>query len=320
MKRILLNGKEYREYEYRNETEFEKDVIANAKEVFGQNTIYVNLKKLLKAKHKHGSIPDGYLLDYTVNSNPRLYLVENELQVHSIRDHIAPQLVQFAFNYKHNFLKVKNIIVNYMVKNNIGVDAIAQKAGYRNADAMITDLIYNEKLGVIVSIDGISEELLELKSLFRFDLELLQFKKFINGKDCLYLYDKFNEEAELSNKLSIDTILVPAEEKGFKEEFLGNNRWYAVSIGINMLDKLKYIAVYQKKPVMAITHYAEIANIDLYGDTGKYIIYFKGDATELKRPIPLNKKHPRKAPQARVYTNIEKILKADSKTTLDDIF
>lgn len=42
MKRILLNGKEYREYEYRNETEFEKDVVANAKEVFGQNTIYIN--------------------------------------------------------------------------------------------------------------------------------------------------------------------------------------------------------------------------------------------------------------------------------------
>ena len=324
MQKILLNGNEYNEYEYKNEAEFEKDIVDNAKEVFGNKTIYIDVKKILKGKYKNSSIPDGYLLDYTIEKRPKLYLIENELKKHSIRDHIAPQLVQFAFNYKHNILEIKDIIVNNMIENNIDIDNISKNAGYRNADAMITDIISKEKLGVIIPIDEVSDELRELKNLFRFDIELLQFKKYINEEDYLYSYDKFNEDiipdSNIELPMELDTIIVPAEETGFKEEFLGNNRWFAVAIGINMLDKLKYIAVYQKSPVKAVTYYAEIANIDLYKDTGKYIIYFNGEAKKLKKPIPLNPKNPNKAPQGRVYTNIEKIKNANSKTTLDDIF
>ena len=152
----------------------------------------------------------------------------------------------------------------------------------------------------------------------------MKFKKFVYEQKYMFSYDKFNEDMGI-NKMDVvvedpDTILVAAEEAGFKDEFLGNNRWYAVAIGINMLDKIKYIAVYQKSPVKAVTYCAEVANIDLYEDTGKYIIYFRGDAKQLKIPIPLNPKNPSKAPQGRVYTNIEKILTANSKTTLDDLF
>ena len=113
---------------------------------------------------------------------------------------------------------------------------------------------------------------------------------------------------------------LPAEEEGFKQEFIGNNCWYAVSIGINMLDKLKYIVAYQKTPIAALTYYAEISKIELYKDTGKYIIYFKDKAKKLMYQITLNKNNPYHAPQGRVYTSYNKIINANSKTTLDDIF
>lgn len=87
-----------------------------------------------------------------------------------------------------------------------------------------------------------------------------------------------------------------------------------------MIKKIKYIAVYQKNPIKAVTYYAEIKDIKLYGDTGKYIIYFKGKAKKLRKAIPLNPKNPNRTPQGRVYTNINKILKATSKTTVDDLF
>jgi len=320
-----MNGKEYVEYVYKTEQEFERDVVVNAKEVFGSKTIYIDVKKLMKAKFKNSSIPDGYLLDYTVSDKPKLYLIENELSTHSIKEHIAPQLVQFAFNYKHNFLEIKETIINKLLENNVKIDDISKKVGYRNADAMFTDIILKERLGVIIPIDTVTEELKELKSVFRFDIELLQFKKFSNGLDVIYSYDKFNEEVNMDCNVvvpikTLNTIIVPAEENGFKEEFLKNNRWYAVAIQINMLDKLKYIAVYQKSPIKKITYYAEIANIDLYEDTGKYIIYFNGEAKKLDVPIPLNPDNPNKAPQGRVYTNIDKILNATNETTLDDIF
>lgn len=324
MHKILFNNEEYYEYTYKEEDEFERDIVENAKEIFGNKTIYIDVKKLIKAKFNNGSIPDGYLLDYTIDDKPKLYLIENELKDHSIRDHVAPQLIQFAFNYKHNLLEIKDIIINNLNERKIDIDTVARNAGYRNADDMISSIIYREKLGVIIPIDEVSDELKELKSLFRFDIELLEFKKFAHDDKYIYSFDKFNEEIKDENTTQViddpDTIIVSAEESGFKEEFLGNNRWFAVTIGINMLDKLKYIAVYQKSPIKAITYYAEIANIDLYKDTGKYIIYFNGEAKKLKRPIPLNPKNSNKAPQGRVYTNIRRILNANSKTTLDDIF
>lgn len=127
-----------------------------------------------------------------------------------------------------------------------------------------------------------------------------------------------NKQAPLTNK--IDTILVAAEKTGFNKEFLENNCWFAVAISSNMLTKIKYIAAYQKSPIKAVTHYAEIDRIEPYEDTGKYIIYFKGKAKKLKRFIPLNPKNPNRTPQGRVYTNINKILEANSKTTVDDLF
>lgn len=324
MQKMLIENQEYSEYEYTSEDEFEKDLVENAKMVFGTKSIYIDVKKLLKKRFTNSSVPDGYLLDYTIEARPKLYLIENELKGHSIRDHIAPQLVQFAFNYKHNLLEIKNIIINNMLDNNIDIDLISKNAGYRNADDMITNIISKEKLGIIIPIDEVSDELKELKNLFRFDIELLKFKKFVYKQKYIFSYDKFNEDLEAEQIdlpfVDPDTILVAAEETGFQDEFLGNNCWYAVAIGINMLDKIKYIAVYQKNPVKAVTYYAEVANIDLYGDTGKYIIYFKGDAKPLKQPIPLNPKNPNKAPQGRVYTSIDKILNATSKTTLDDLF
>ena len=45
------------------------------------------------------------------------------------------------------------------------------------------------------------------------------------------------------------------------------------SLTVSLIDQY-YIDVYQKAPIKAITYYAEISKIDLYQDTGKYILYF----------------------------------------------
>lgn len=327
MKYITRDNKEYFEYSFEdNEKLFERDVVRNAKSIFGEKTIYIDMKALLKPNKKYeGTIPDGYLLDFTIESNPRLYLVENEVRNHSIKTHIAPQLMNFFLNYKDSFIKIKEEIISYLENENISIDNYMEKTTYRNIDDMITCLILNKKLGVIIVIDDADERLYELKNGFGFDLEILEFKKYIsNDNDVIYVFDKFNEQEEIMSDIDnikeLDTIVVAAYEEGFQSEFIENNRWYAVGIGINRIESLKYIAVYQKRPVKAITYYAEIDNIQLYNDTGKYIIYFKDKAKKLKQPIPLNPKNPNKAPQGRVYTNINKILNANNKTTLDDIF
>ena len=83
-----------------------------------------------------------------------------------------------------------------------------------------------------------------------------------------------------------DTVIVPAQQDGFDEVFLGQNCWHAIRIGSGMLTKIKYIAAYQSNPVSAITYYAKVDRIEPYGDEGKYKLIFAEPAKALPQPIP----------------------------------
>jgi len=76
----------------------------------------------------------------------------------------------------------------------------------------------------------------------------------------------------------LDTIIVPAQEDGFKRVFIGENCWYAIRIGGGKLNEIKYIAAYQTAPISAVTHYAEVESIEPYGDGGKYKLNFVAPA------------------------------------------
>jgi hypothetical protein len=84
---------------------------------------------------------------------------------------------------------------------------------------------------------------------------------------------------------SRDTIVVPAQEDGFQQVFLGENCWYAIRISGGMLPRIKYIAVYRTNPLSAITHYAPVDRIEPYGEQGKYRVVFSEPAQQIT-PIP----------------------------------
>lgn len=106
----------------------------------------------------------------------------------------------------------------------------------------------------------------------------------------------------------LDTIIVPAQENGFKEVFIGENRWYSIRISGDKLNQIRYIAVYQVKPIMAITHYAKIDRIEPYGDGRKYQVIFSDPAIEIKN-IPYADA-PTGSMQGIRYTTFEKLKKA----------
>lgn len=112
-----------------------------------------------------------------------------------------------------------------------------------------------------------------------------------------------------------DTIVVPAQEEGFKSVFLGENSWYAIRIAGGMLDKIKYIAAYQTTPVSAITHYAKVERIEPYGEEGKYKLIFSEPATTLESPIPFGNA-PMGSMQGPRYTSFELLSKAKQVSEL----
>jgi predicted DNA binding CopG/RHH family protein len=153
---------------------------------------------------------------------------------------------------------------------------------------------------------------------------ILEFQTFISGKGIINKFTPFQEEirevTEGKGKevevQELNTIVVPANEEGFKEVFLGKNQWYEIRISSSMIERIKYIAGYQTTPISAITHYAEVSKIEKYKDTGKYIVYFKEPAKNIG-PIKLITGKSGTAPQGPRYTTYEKLIKAKK---LEDIF
>ena len=81
-----------------------------------------------------------------------------------------------------------------------------------------------------------------------------------------------------------------------------------------MLDKIKYIAGYQTHPISAITHYAPVARIEPYGESGKYKVIFAEKATPIG-PIPYDNA-PSGAMQGPRYTTFARLLEARKLTDL----
>lgn len=115
-----------------------------------------------------------------------------------------------------------------------------------------------------------------------------------------------------------DTLVVPARKDGFNRVFLGENRWYAIKLSERKVKEraIRYIAVYQVKPVSAITHCAEVASMERWQDSDKWVVNFKGPAVPLE-PIRYDPRGKKKPPQSPQYTDFERLRKAK---TLDDVF
>jgi hypothetical protein len=136
-------------------------------------------------------------------------------------------------------------------------------------------------------------------------LPLVEIKVFDKAK----IIDVDKTYVDITNdKNTQDTIIVPAQEEGFKEVFLGKNCWYAIRIGGGKLNQIKYIAAYQSAPISAITHYAEVDSIEAYGDGGKYKLNFKSPAKSIE-PISFGDAKTGSLQGPR-YTNFEKLMKA----------
>jgi len=108
-----------------------------------------------------------------------------------------------------------------------------------------------------------------------------------------------------------DTVIVPARKDGFERVFLGMNQWYQIRLREESIPKLKWIAAYQTAPVSAITHLAKIKEIKPYKNSGKFIVYFEGQAKKIRK-IPHVSKEKGAAPQGLWFTNRSFLKKARS--------
>ncbi|MDH5695880.1 MAG: hypothetical protein OEZ00_04655 [Dehalococcoidia bacterium] len=88
---LLIDGVKYELWTPLTEDEFERIVKEHTREIFGEESIYIDIKHKLKSKEGTGTIPDGYVI--TFGDKPQLHIVEIELSSHSY-DHIISQITK----------------------------------------------------------------------------------------------------------------------------------------------------------------------------------------------------------------------------------
>lgn len=322
---VLSGDRLFSPYDYEQEEEFERRIVEYSNRIFGEDSRYVDVKKAIGDSVV--SIPDGYLLDFAFAKDPRLYIIENELAVHDPYRHIGQQILRFAISYKQTGRRIKKFLLSEIKETEEDFEFVekrAGRAGFPNVDALLDELIFEKPVAAIVVIDSVAEELENVLSQLTLKTDIIEFETYTDGDRRIHRFSPFQQEIreieehggeELSRE-DLDTIVVPANEEGFNETFLGEDCWYKIRISSSMIDRIDYIAGYQTAPVSAITHYAEVANIEKYKDTNKYILYFKEPAEEIG-PIELPKGEMSLVPRAPRYTSFRRLVKAD---TLEDVF
>jgi hypothetical protein len=153
--------------------------------------------------------------------------------------------------------------------------------GFRNLDHLLDHVVFDSPFAALVIIDEMPTTLENVLSRkFRFGVEILELARYQNDAgQRVYQFEPFladvtqdlasvagsskTSAAEVEVEVGeIDTVVVPAREEGFKQVFLGENRWYEIRLHGTMRPQIKYIAAYQVAPISAITHIAPVQSIE----------------------------------------------------------
>ena len=154
----------------------EKLVKEHAREIFGEDCIYFDIKYKLKSKHGIISIPDGYIIKL---SKPYAwYIVEVELSTHPIYDHIVAQLSKFISGIENYSTQkeIVNAIFNEIDANKVLRIQIEEKIGTSEIHRFLTKLI--SKLPQIIVIIDKANGVKEACSVLKQDVRIIEFKIF----------------------------------------------------------------------------------------------------------------------------------------------
>lgn len=157
MSEILIDDSKYELWTPKDEEkEFHPMIEEHSKEIFGQESIYFRIRHKLKSESGIAAIPDAYVINL---SQPyEWFIIENELSVHPVYDHIVPQVTKFFDNIEE--LKTQNDIRDILDKE-ISQDKvlkpILEKTTGQDVFRFLTELV-SKPPRIIIVIDQMAPE------------------------------------------------------------------------------------------------------------------------------------------------------------------
>jgi hypothetical protein len=327
MPKILFNSRLHELVDFVNEEELERTVVDLNDAIFGDKTVYFDVKRKVKSKKGQlGAIPDGYIISLVGNSL-KLFIVENEISEHDELA-IGQQIMKYQATFKEGQYKTKRVLQQEAKSNESvrkALETLVKETSFPNASELLDEVVFRQQPGYVVVIDAASERLREVLKTLKSPPEVIEISKYVLGNQTMYYVSDF-EFARLGESTSkkvktlgeVDTVVCPARPSGFKKVFMAQNRWYAIRMSSAMIPQIKYIAMYEIKPYSGIRWIGYVQDIRPFEDTGKYDIILR-DKERLANPLRLTPEEGKRgvAPRAPRYTKMELIKKAKK---LSDIF
>jgi predicted transport protein len=219
---LFFNGKQYVEYEFEKEIDFEREIIASSKIFFGQNSIFIDAKRKIETKSLGNSIPDGFLFDLSDKGNPEFYLVEVELAKHDFFNHIFPQITKFFGFFKNtgNQADLVEKIFAIITNDSELKKEFKRHLGEKEIYKFLKDTIENSQ-NILLVLDGDKSELPEITETYSDTwgkmVKQLLVKKYVNSDESIYTMHPDFESLEY-----VDVVNEPKEEsekKTYSEEY-----------------------------------------------------------------------------------------------------
>jgi hypothetical protein len=174
---MLIDAVRYRLVTPETEASLEEAVKSNCEHMFGPNSFYFDIKKVIRSRAGVASIPDGYVIYFAPKA--KWAIVEVELASHPIYDHLIPQLSKFNTGVEHSSTRKQLAQIFHDMFNQDKVLKARLKHRIKTGEVykFISDLV-SERPTIVVVIDKKTDELVEALSDIRGDIRVIEFRTF----------------------------------------------------------------------------------------------------------------------------------------------
>ena len=178
MKMLIIDGVKYKLWTPKDEErEFHPMVRSCSKEIFGKDSLYFDVRHVLRTASGIGSIPDAYVISL---SRKEWYVVENELASHPIYDHIVKQLTKFINGIRNQNVRSQIIDMLYeeINKDTVLRATVQKHIGSTDIYHFLSKLV-SKSPRIVIIIDQKTSEIEEACRVLKYQPDIIEFKTYV---------------------------------------------------------------------------------------------------------------------------------------------
>lgn len=197
MEILLKDGVRYIPFNFETESHFEKTVFAQYKFLFGENAILFDKQKI-RTETGIGTIPDAFVIS---PGKRKWYIIEVELSVHDVYQHIIPQMIKFknAISNDRSRRELAKAFDKSIDEDITKLASWIKSTNDRNVHRILSEIVDQDPLLIII-IDNHKKELENSINNLPFKTKINIFKTFCREGfglgDNIYQFEVFEDLAK----------------------------------------------------------------------------------------------------------------------------